>query len=111
MFAFLSTPIDTKANTFPFPNTLLAWPQNLPTLARKRTRPFYIPIHTMLPSILRHVDRGHVLLPDGWVVRGAPAPISPRMRPLRHSLEFNNLDDEAKKAVKDAAGSGVSITF
>jgi len=26
-------------------------------------------------------------------------------------LSFNNLDEKAKKAVKDAAGSGVSITF
>jgi hypothetical protein len=33
------------------------------------------------------------------------------MRPLRHSLKYNNLDEEVKKAVKDAAGSGVSITF
>jgi hypothetical protein len=30
------------------------------------------------------------------------------MRPLRHSLQYNNLDEEVKKAVKDAAGS---ITF
>ena len=64
----------------------------------------------MLPSIVRCVDRSHVLLSDGWVAR-APAPISPPMRPLRHSLQFNNLDEKAKKAVKDAAGSGVSITF
>jgi len=33
------------------------------------------------------------------------------MRPLRHSLQDNNLDKKAKKAVKDAAGNGVSITF
>jgi len=26
-------------------------------------------------------------------------------------LEYNGLDNEAKKAVKDAAGSGVSIEF
>jgi len=26
-------------------------------------------------------------------------------------LEYNGLDNEAKKAVKDAAGSGVSIGF
>jgi len=26
-------------------------------------------------------------------------------------LQYNNLDDKAKQAVKDAAGSGVSITF
>jgi len=33
------------------------------------------------------------------------------MRPLCHSLKLNNLDEKAKKAVKDAASSGVSITF
>jgi len=26
-------------------------------------------------------------------------------------LQYNNLDDEAKQAVQDAAGSGVDITF
>ena len=59
---------------------------------------------------MRRVDRGHVLLSDGWVAR-APAPISPPCRPPGHSLRSNNLNDEAKQAVKDAAGSGVSITF
>ena len=63
----------------PFPNTLLPWSlsKHIPSaLARKRTRPFPIPIHTMLPYTVRRVDRGHVLLRDGWVAR-APAPISP----------------------------------
>ena len=65
----------------------------------------------MLLSIVRRVDRGHVLLlSDGWVAR-APAPISPPLRPLRHSLQYNKLGNQAEKAVKDAAGSGVSITF
>jgi hypothetical protein len=64
----------------------------------------------MLPSIVNRVDRGHVLLSDGWVAR-ASAPILPPMRPLCHSLQCNNLDEKAKKAVKVAAGSGVSITF
>ena len=64
----------------------------------------------MLPSIVRRVDRGHVLLSDGGVAR-APAPISPPLRPPCHSLQNNPLDDKAKQAVTDAAGSGVSITF
>ena len=33
------------------------------------------------------------------------------LTPLRRSLQHNHLDDQAKQAVKDAAGSGVSITF
>ena len=64
----------------------------------------------MSPSIVRRMDRGHVLLSDGWVAR-APAPISPPLRPPRRSLEDNGLNEQAKQAVKDAAGSGVSITF
>ena len=64
----------------------------------------------MLPTIVRRVDRGHVLLSDGWVAR-APAPISPPLRLFRHSLQSNNLIYEAKKALKDAADSGVSIKF
>ena len=37
--------------------------------------PFHILIHAMmLPSIVRRVDRGHVLVPDGWITR---APIYP----------------------------------
>ena len=64
----------------------------------------------MQPPTVRRVDRGHVLLSDGWVAR-APAPISPVPRPPRHSLGSNFLTYEAQQAVKDAAGSGVSITF
>ena len=33
------------------------------------------------------------------------------MRPPRHSLQYNNLNDKAKQAIKDAAGSGVDIRF
>ena len=95
VFSFLSAPADRfanafpplpgrshprqKANTFlpgPFPSTLLPWSVELPALARKRTHPFPIPINEMLPSVVRRVDRGHVLLSDGCIPP-APAPISP----------------------------------
>ena len=33
------------------------------------------------------------------------------VRPPRCSLKYNYLNDQAKRAVKDAAGSSVSITF
>ena len=123
----LSAPIDTKANTFAFPSVsesehvpfrthaFLAlarrtFPHSLAnTHAHALPSPF-LHIHAMPPSIVRRVDRGHVLLSDGWVAR-APAPISPPVRPPRHSLRSNGLNDEAKRAVKDAAGSGVDIQF
>jgi len=86
----------------------------LQSLANTHTpllNPHLFHTHAMLPSIVRRVDRrGQVFLSDGWVAR-APAPISPPLRPVRHSLEYNGLGNQAKKAVKDAAGSGVSITF
>ena len=68
---------------------------------------FRILIHAMLPSIVRRVDRGHVLLSDGWF----SGPVYPPHTPLRRSLQSKHLDDQAKQAVKDAAGSGVSIAF
>ena len=64
----------------------------------------------MPPSIVRRVDHGHVLLSDGWVAR-APAPISAPCDPPRHSLRYNYLNEKAMQAVRDAAGSGVSITL
>ena len=33
------------------------------------------------------------------------------LQPPRHSLRYNNLNNEARRAVKDAAGSGVRIYF
>ena len=42
--------------------------------------------------------------------RVLPRPCHP-LRPPCHSLQDNNLDDEAKQALKEAAGSGVRITF
>ena len=52
--------------------------------------------HTMLPSIVR---------------RAWPAAHVTSLRPPRRSLQRNDLTDEAKRVVKDAAGSVVSITF
>ena len=95
MFAFVSAPIDTP----------------LPALARKRTRPFPIPIHAItLPSIVRRMGRGHVLPSDGWVAC-APLqrPSHPPLRPPRRSLQENFLNDQAKQAVRDAAGRRVLL--
>ena len=67
-----------KANTFTFRTHSLLGPcrTSLLSLANAHTRTLpLLPIHAMLPSIVRRVDRGHVLLSDGWVAR-APAPIS-----------------------------------
>ena len=63
----------------------------------------------MLPSIVRCVNRDDALLSDEWVTR-APAPIS-LLSPPRRSLQHNCLDIKAKQAIKDAAGSGISIIF
>ena len=61
-----------------FPNTFLAWLCRTSLLSLTNAHTSSLPyslIHAMLPSIVRRVDRGHVLLSDGWVAR-APAPIS-----------------------------------
>ena len=105
-----------KANTFLSEHTFLPWPaetfpQSLANAHAHALPSTFLHIHAMPPSIVRRVDRGHVLLSDGWVAR-APAPIShPRATSPRHSLGNNNLNDQSMQAVKDAAGSGVSITF
>jgi len=85
---------DTKANSFPslplhpplpvlsegehvpFPEHIPCFgPHNFPTLANAHARsPPHFHTHAMPPSIVRRMDRGHVLLSDGWVAR-APAPI------------------------------------
>ena len=81
----------------------------LPALARKRTLPLPIPsIHaTILPSSVRRVRRDRILLSDGWVAC-APEPISP-LRTPRRSLRGNSLNDQAKQAVRDAAGRRVLL--
>ena len=67
----------------------------------------------MPPSIVRRVHRGHVLLSNGWVARAPrscvahPTPVWPP----RRSLQVNSLNDQAKQAIKGAAGSGVRIQF
>eukprot|EP00964_Phaeocystis_antarctica_P066745 scaffold40398_cov54-Phaeocystis_antarctica.AAC.1 len=52
----------------------------------------------MLPSIVRRVDRGHVLL---CRTGGSVLPYT-HLTPLRRSLQYSHLDDQAKQAVKDA---------
>ena len=106
----------SESEHVPFPSThSFLGPHNfLQSLANARAHTLpspFLHVHTMPPSIVRRVDRGHVLLSDGWVAR-APAPISPPpLLPPRHSLRSNGLNDEAKRALQDATGSGVLIHF
>ena len=72
---------------------------------------FHILIHVMLPPIVRRVDCGHFLLPYGWITRAPLYPPHPLVTSPSHSLMFNYLDDQAKQAIKDAAGSGVFIAL
>ena len=66
----------------------------------------------MLPSIVRRVDCGHFLLPYGWITRAPVYPPHPLVISPSHSVKFNGLDDQAKQAIKDAAGtSGVFIAL
>ena len=58
----------------------------------------------MLPLIVRRV------LPGGRITRAPITHLTP-LRPPHRSLNYNHLDDKAKQAVKDAAGSGIHITF
>ena len=94
------------------------------TCVRKRTRSLseHIPCLALhiFPSLFPHprdaalhrAPRGPRSRPPvGRVGRACSRAHLSRLRPLRHSLRDNELNDEAKQAVKDAAGSGVSITF
>ena len=106
------SPPRQKANTF-LPWSLsrappsLVLPESSPARKHTYTRPNSLTHpQSMPPSIVRRVDRGHVLLSDGWVAR-APAPLWPP----RRSLRGNGLNNQAEQAVTDAAGSGVQIKF
>ena len=103
---------DTKANTATFRTHSLLGPAGIPALAHKRTH--------ILPSLFPHprdaalhrAPRGPRSRPPvGRLGRACARAHLSSLRPLRHSLQYNNLDDEAKQAVQDAAGSGVDITF
>ena len=110
-----------RARSFlgPFPEHFLPWSFQKPSPARKHTytRVATRPVHTqsMPPSIVRRVDRGHILLQTGGLrgptrcsrVAHTPTPVWPP----RRSLRSNWLNNKAEQAVKDAAGSGVDITF
>ena len=122
----LSAPIDTKANTFAFPSVSESehvpfrthvpcfGPQNLSAVARKRTRtrtPFPISPHPRNAALHRPPRGPRPRPPVGRVGRACSRAHLTPLRPPRHSLWGNNLNDEAKRAVKDAAGSGVDIKF
>ena len=63
-------------------------------------------IHAMLPSIVRRV-----LLPGVGGSRVLPYTHLTPLQPPRCSLQYNDLTAQAKQAVKDAAGSNVSVSF
>lgn len=65
---------------------------------------------------LRFVDRAHVLMSDGWVVRAASLPLSVhaltpncRARCPRRSVQHNELDDDAKGLLREAAGTRIKL--
>eukprot|EP00964_Phaeocystis_antarctica_P063249 scaffold37942_cov57-Phaeocystis_antarctica.AAC.3 len=109
----------------PFPNTLcflvpllskhmpsLRWSVELSALARKRTRPFP-PFPHPHDAALHRAPRGpRPRSPARRVGRACSRAHLTPLRPPRHSLQRNGgLTDEAKQAVKDAAGSGVEVEF
>jgi len=101
--------------SFPFrvpfrTHSLLGLQSFLCTRSQKHTHPFSTPTRD---AALHRAPRETAALPPVGRVGGAcsRARLTPPATSLRHSLSFNNLDEKAKKAVKDAAGSGVSITF
>ena len=65
----------------------------------------------MLPSIVRRVDCAHFLLPYGWITRAPVYAPHPLVTSSSHSVTYNHLDDQAKQAIKDAAGSDVFIAL
>ena len=124
VFAFASAPIDKKASTPPRPTCVRKRTrslsehipcfalQNLPALAHKRTHIFPSLFPHPRDAALHRAPRGPRSRPPvGRLGRACARAHLSSLRPLRHSLQYNNLNDEAKQAVKDAAGSGVSITF
>ena len=80
-------PVVSEGEHVPFPEHIPCFgPHNFPTLANAHARsPPHFHTHAMPPSIVRRMDRGHVLLSDGWVAR-APAPISAPLRPSPSQL-------------------------
>ena len=101
-----------KANTFLSEHTVLCLARrNLSALARKRTHAhapfsrFSTSTQCRPPSSAAATSSCRT---GGSRVLQRP---SHPLRPPRHSLRYNNLNNEAKQAVKDAAGSGVDIQF
>ena len=64
----------------------------------------------MQPTVLRRIDRGHVLMSDGWAVR---LPLKSLASPFvcDRSLQSNGLNDDAKRALQEAAGERVKLSF
>ena len=71
----------------------------------------------MAPVPVRFVDKAHVLMSDGWVVRGVCLHVCVCSLPHHlthapswcHSLQANRLDDSAKQQLQEAAGGRVTL--
>ena len=68
-----------------------------------------------MPVPIRFIDRGHVLMSDGWVVRGACVlyilPILPLTSARCCSLQHNRLDASAKEQLQRAAGTHLTLAL
>ena len=93
----------------PFPEHIPCFgPHNFPTLANAHARsPPHFHTHAMLPSIVHRMDRGHVLLSDGWVAR-APAPISAPLRPSPSQLAVQRPRRQRRRGHAPARRVGTS---
>ena len=120
-------PADANANSFPpFPcippppvvseGEHVPFPEHIPCLTFPHSQ-----THTHAPLPISTPTRCRPPLCAAWTAatsscrtagsRVLPRPSQPPCDPPRHSLRHNGLNENAMQAVRDAAGSGVSITF
>ena len=75
----------------------------------------------MAPAPIRFLDKAHVLMSDGWVVRDVCLHICMRMLSLPHhlthasswchSLQLNGLNGSNKQQLQEAAGGRIMLEF
>ena len=97
VFAFVSAPID------------------MPQLPPLRSPPFILHPFRILSALCAVLKRAP-LAPRGCILHLSKKGLSPYaylapFRSLRRSLCSNDISDQAKQVVRDAASNGVSITF